>query len=188
MRNKQYCIFNKQYSKEEYEGLVAKIITHMQSTGEWGEFFPSALSPYGYNQTLANEAFPLSKSEAIAQGFHWTDYEAPFPKVEKIIPADKLPKNIEDVPDDILNWAIECELTKKPFKIIAQELVFYRKHGISVPRRHPDQRHLDRAALRNPRKLFERNCDKCEVLMQTSYHPESPETVYCEACYSAEVY
>jgi hypothetical protein len=93
--------------------------------------------------------------------FNWSTYEAPFPKVEKIIPASKLPDNISDIPDDILNRAIECEITKKPFKIIKQELEFYRKHNLLIPRRHPDQRHLDRVSLRNPRKLFDRKCDKC---------------------------
>lgn len=29
LRNKQYCILNKQYTKEEYEDLVSKIIAHM---------------------------------------------------------------------------------------------------------------------------------------------------------------
>jgi len=61
-----------------------------------------------------------------------------------------------------LNWAIECEITKKPFKIIREELEFYRKHNLPIPRRHPDQRHLDRMKLRNPRKLFMRKCDKCK--------------------------
>ena len=99
-----------------------------------------------------------------ASRFNWSDYEAPFPQVDKIIPASKLPENIEDIPDDILNWAIECEVTKKPFRIIRQELEFYRKHHLPIPRRHPDQRHLDRMAQRNPRKLYERLCDceKCE--------------------------
>jgi len=84
--------------------------------------------------------------------------------VDKIIPANKLPENIADIPDDILNWAIECEITKKPFRIIKEELEFYRKHNLPIPRRHPDQRHLDRMSLRNPRKLFERICDcpNCE--------------------------
>ena len=29
LRNKQYCILNKQYTKQEYEELVPKIISHM---------------------------------------------------------------------------------------------------------------------------------------------------------------
>ena len=86
--------------------------------------------------------------------FNWEDYEAPFPKVEKIIPANALPNNIKDIPDDILNRAIECEVSKKPFRIIPQELKFYRKHNLPIPRRHPDIRHGDRIALRNERKLY----------------------------------
>jgi hypothetical protein len=59
---------------------------------------------------------------------------------------------------------------------------------LPIPRRHPDQRHLDRMALRNPRKLFDRKCDKCQVDMKTTYAPERKETVYCEECYNKEVY
>jgi len=160
----------------------------MQTTWEWWEFFPSSISPFWYNETVAQEYFPLSKQEAEEKWFNWSDYESPFPKVEKIIPADKLPENISDIPDDILNWAIECEITKKPFRIIAQELEFYRKHNLPIPKRHPDQRHLDRMKLRNPRKLFDRKCDKCEIDMKTTYSPDRPEIVYCEKCYDKEVY
>jgi CxxC-x17-CxxC domain-containing protein len=117
-----------------------------------------------------------------------SDYEAPLPKVEKIIPASKLPESITDIPDDILNRAIECEITKKPFRIISQELEFYRKHNLPIPKRHPDQRHLDRMKLRNPRKLYDRKCDKCGVDMKTTYSPERPEIVYCEDCYNKEIY
>jgi hypothetical protein len=102
-----------------------------------------------------------------------------------MIPADKLPDNIKDIPDDILNWAIECEITKKPFRIIKPELEFYRKHNLGVPKRHPDQRHLDRIKLRNPRKLFDRKCYKCEIDMKTTYSPEREEVVYCESCYAS---
>ncbi len=102
--------------------------------------------------------------------FNWSDYESPFPKVDKIIPASKLPDDITKIPDDILNWAIECEVTGTPFRIIPQELEFYRKHHLPIPRRHPDQRHLDRMKMRNPRKLYERICDcpECEINNKTS--------------------
>jgi len=65
-----------------------------------------------------------------------------------------LPENIADIPDDILNRAIECEITKKPFRIIKEELVFYRKHNLPIPRRHPDQRHLDRKKIRQTKEIF----------------------------------
>ncbi len=146
LRGKSYCILNKQYSKGEYEALVPQIIEHMQADGEWGEFFAAKTSPFGYNETIAQEYFPLTRDEALARGFNWSDYRAPLPVVTKTIPADKLPTDITKIPDDILNWAIICEVTDRPFKIIPQELEFYRKFGLSVPRRHPDQRHVDRLA------------------------------------------
>ncbi|MDC0506163.1 hypothetical protein OAN96_01060 [Candidatus Gracilibacteria bacterium] len=188
LHHKEYNIFNKQYTKEQYYELLSTIIAHMQDVGEWGEFFPADMSPWGYNESHANDYFPLNKKQARESGFNWSDYQAPLPKVDKTIPANKLPKNITEIPDDILNWAIECGVTQKPFRIIPQELQFYRKHNLPIPRRHPDQRHLDRMALRNPRKLFKRGCDKCDAVMQTTYSPERPEKVYCEECYSSEIY
>lgn len=188
LKNKSFCILNKQYSKEEYFELVPKIIEHMRKFEEWGEFFPSSLSHFGYNESIANEYFPLTKEEALNKGFNWSDYEAPLPQVQKILKAFELPDNIKVIIDDILDYAIECEVTKKPFKVIKQELEFYRKMGLPLPRRHPDQRRKDRMNLRNPRKLWDRNCAKCSVKIKTSYAAERPEKVYCEECYLKEEY
>jgi hypothetical protein len=65
------------------------------------------------------DEYPMIKEDIIDKKFNYSDYNAPFPKVEKIIPADKLLDNIVDIPDDILNWAIKCKKTDKPFRIIA---------------------------------------------------------------------
>ena len=111
-----------------------------------------------------------------------------MPQVAKIIPAEKLPDSIDDIPDDVLNWAVRCEATGRPFRIIKQELEFYRKMRLPVPRLHPDERHRRRMALRNPRKLWKRPCGKCGKEMETTYAPERPEIVYCESCYLQEVY
>jgi hypothetical protein len=160
----------------------------MRQDGEWGEFFDPHLSPFGYNETVANEYYPLEKEQALRRGFQWSDYVAPPPQVEKIVKASQLPDSIRDVPDAILEWAIECEVSGKPFRIIKQELRFLREHGLPLPRRHPDVRHLDRLRMRNPRKLFSRKCPQCSRLMHTTYAPDRPETIYCEECYLKEVY
>ena len=188
LKKAEYCILNRQYTKEEYGKLVSNIIEHMQETKEWGEFMPHALSPFGYNETIAHEYFPLGKEEALEKGFNWSDYHPPAPEVEKTIPADQLLGDINEIPDDILNWAIECEITKKPFVITKQELSFYRDHSIPIPKRHPDQRHRDRMSLRNPQKIWERTCQKCSKSIQTTYASERPEVVYCEECYLKELY
>lgn len=188
LRDAQYCIFNRQYSQQEYEKLVPKIIEKMKEDWEWWEFFPSSMSPFWYNETTAQAYFPLEKSEAEAARFRWSKYEAPFPKAEKVIPASKLPENISDIPDDILNWAIVCEVTWKPFRIVSHELKFYRKHNLPVPKKHPDQRHADRMSMKNPRKLLERNCDSCGIDINTTCTPESQKLVYCDTCYDAHAY
>lgn len=59
LKKSEYCILNKKYSEEEYKTLKAKLIEHMKKTGEWGEFFPSTLSPFKYEETVANAYFPL---------------------------------------------------------------------------------------------------------------------------------
>lgn len=200
MKGASYCILNKQYTKEEYERLVPQIIEHMRKTpirssgvtkgqaGEWGEFLPIHTSLFGYNKSSAQLHYPLTKAEVEQRGWKWDGYEPPFPTVQKTIPASALPDTIADTPDDVLQWAILCEKTGRPFKLQPLELKLLRQMSIPIPRRCPDQRHLDRFALRNPRRLWNRTCAKCQKPMATSYAPERPEIVYCENCYLKEVY
>lgn len=188
LKHAKYCIFNKQYSEDDYFQLQARIIDHMKKTDEWGEFFPVQLSPFGYNETTAQEYYPLLNEEAQKKGWKWSEYVAPPVEAEKTIPANRLPDSIKDIPDDVLNWAILCEESGKPFKIIPQELKFYRDHNLPLPRRHPDQRHIDRLSLKNPRQLWQRKCSKCEKEIMSSYSNDRDERVFCEECYLNEVY
>jgi hypothetical protein len=61
LKNKEYCIFNKQYSKTDYEQLVPQIIAHMTTGGERWEFFSPKIAPFPYNDSLALEYFPIHK-------------------------------------------------------------------------------------------------------------------------------
>ena len=190
MMHHSYCVLNKQYTREEYDKLVPRIIEHMKKTGEWGEFFPSETAPHGYNKTTAQLYYPLTKEEALAQGFRWDDYEVPPPKVSKVLEAGDLPDNIADVGDDILDSAIQCEATGRLFRVTPKELAFYRRVGVPLPRKSWEQRHFDRFARRNPRKFWERKCgrDGCGCAISTTYSPDRPEKVYCEKCYMEELY
>jgi hypothetical protein len=205
LRKKQYCIFNKQYTKEEYEALIPKIKKYMDempyidkkgSVYKYGEFFPFELSPFGYNETVANDLFPLSKEEILKRGYVWKDKTENYYAITK--KAENLPDNIKDVNDSILDEVIECKNSKKAFKITNFELQFYRRMNIPLPRLHQDERHKNRLKLRNPLKLWQRSCvcDKenhdhernCQNEFETTYAPERPEKVYCESCYKKEVY
>ncbi len=187
LKHKQYCILNKQYSKEQYEELVPKIIEQMRKAGEFGQYFPPSLSPFGYNESLAQEYMPLSKEKAKELGFHWRETHDEVPTASKVIRASDLPDRISEIPDDILNWAITCEASERPYKIQKSELQYYRQQQLPIPRRHPDVRYDERMTLRNPRTLWERTCGKCGKKTMSTFSPERPETLYCEECYRKEV-
>lgn len=190
LNNKEYCIFNKQYSKEEYEELVWKIIDHMISRGDWWEFFPSEISPFWYNETCAMDELLLTKEIATNNGYKRQDKEIPInvPDWIEKIEAKDLPKDANEIDDSIVNKAIICEKTWRLFRFVKQELDFYRKHNLLLPKRHPDQRHLDRLLLRNPKMLFERKCDNCMKDIKSTFSPDRSEIVYCEECFNKEIY
>lgn len=178
LKHKQYCILNKQYTKEEYEALLPRIIEHMKRTNEWGEFFPISISPFSYNETAAQEYFPVTKEYALSQGWGWKDME----KREK--PAKLHSPSSESVIDEVFDCA-ECF---KKFKFISQEWKFYKEMNLPLPIFCPDCRHRERVKFRNPRQLYTRGCSNCGEKMETTFAPERTEIVYCETCYLKEVY
>lgn len=99
-----------------------------------------------------------------------------------------LPSKAKDIPDDILNRALKCEETWKPYRINKAELKFYRDNKLSVPRFHYDTRYKHRLLSKNQRILYDRKCDKCKKEIKTTYEPERPEIVYCETCYNNYIY
>ncbi len=223
VRSKQYCILNKQYSKEEYEKLIPRIIQHMQDmpyvdtkgrTYVYGDFSPIELSEIAYNESSANEFFPLTREQAEASGFRWK------PKKEKDYQVSLMPENIADsiheVPDTITGEIIGCadkgmcnHQCTTAFRIIPAELQFYRRFNIPIPQLCPNCRHYRRVEQRNPIALRERNCNctgaksdngahvnasqhfhndqECPNTFETTYAPDRPEIVYCEQCYNSEV-
>lgn len=186
MKHAEHCILNKQYTKDEYQKLMPKIIEHMQATKEYGEFFPTKDSGFSYNETTAFEYFPLSKTEVLKNNWHWQQETKP-PNIE-LVKAKELSIDINEIPNDILSKTIECEESHLPFKLQNSELNFYRQMNLPIPHFHPDVRHFHRLALRRPRKLFERTCSNCKMQITSSYSPDRSEKVYCEKCYLEAVY
>lgn len=195
IRKKQYCILNKQYGKEDYEALRAKIIDDMNrmpytDTGgrvyRYGEFFPPEFSAHAYNETQAMDYFPLSEEEAKKQGFTWR--VLPVSASAVTLPTEQIPDRLIDTPDTILNEVLGCIQCKRPYRIVPAELALLRSFGFPIPRRCFYCRHEDRIKNRiNPPRLWQRQCHKCAIAIETSYAPDRPEIVYCEQCYQAEV-
>jgi hypothetical protein len=168
LRKKSYCILNKQYSPEEYKTLKEKLIAHMKNTGEWGEFPPIRISPFPYNDSLAQSYFPLAKEEVTARGWGWYDPDLKDYKVT--LRHEDLPEAIQNISDDVLKEVISCasqdsEEGKRThlrcataFRLHPAELAFYRRFNLPVPHKCFPCRLQERLARRNPRKLWHRMC------------------------------
>lgn len=194
LRNKQYCILNKQYTKEEYQRLVPKIIAQMITEKHYGEFFPIEESPFPYNDTVAQEYVQLTQEGAESRGLGW--YEPAEKNYKITLDSANIPDIIRTVGDDILNQVIACahkgecfHHCSTAFRITPAELEFYHKANLPLPRLCHNCRYYDRAARRNPFKLWHRHCMKegCKNEFETTYAPEKKAIVYCESCYQQEV-
>ncbi len=223
LRKKEFCILNKQYTKEEYYEFVKKIRKHMDDMPyidkkrrvyKYGEFLPIEFSPWAYNETIAQEYFPLTKEQAIAEGYRWRE-----PDTKDYIPTledrDVL-NDITKIDDSIIKEIIECshkgecnQGCNKAFRIIPDELRFYKKIGIPLPTLCPVCRTMERLKLRLGVKLYERPCmcagslsqdseyknttihshgdTPCPNIFKTGFDPNKNDLVYCESCYQQEV-
>ena len=192
----EYMILNKKYSKDEYLLLKEKIIEHMKSTGEYGEFFPPSIAPVYYNETQGNLYMSMSKEDAISRGWNWEE-GLPGTFGKETITASDIPDNIIDISDDYLKEIFSCTSCTKNYNLTTDELLFYRKEIIPLPRKCPNCRYKSRIDLRPVRKLWYRSCmcdisnhgheGKCANEFETSYAPDRPEKVFCESCYQKEV-
>ncbi len=198
IKKQQYCILNKQYTEEEYFKLRDKLIEHMKTTGEWGEFFPPALAPFAYNETMANEFFPLTKEQALQKGYTWQD-NLPGTFGKETIRITDLADSITDCTDEILKEVLACTDCKRNYKIVKAELDFYKQQQIPIPDRCPDCRHLARTHYRSGYELVERGCmcklgthdhgtQQCSQKFNTAYPQTNPAILYCEDCYRKETY
>lgn len=212
LRNGKYSILNKRYSKEEYEALVPKIIEHMDKMPyvdklgreyRFGEFFPTELSPFAYNETIAFDYFPLTREQAMVKGYTWKESE----EKDYVITKHQydLPESIASVDETILAEVIECTHNGEceghqcatTFRIVPQELEFYKRMNLPLPKYCPNCRHYMRLRSRNPMKLWHRSCmcessghdheGVCTQEFETAYAPERKEIVYCESCYQKEI-
>ena len=211
---------------------MSKIIEHMNKMPytdkkgriyKYGEFFPPELSPFAYNETIAQEYFPLTKEQAIEQGYKWKDPEQRDIKPD--IYTKDIPDHIKDVKDNIVGKTIQCSHAKvkedgtleqgcneqctTAFRITREELNFYRRMNLPLPRLYPNCRHYQRIKQRNPLRLWQRQCmcggeksingaysntakhfhgkERCPNTFYTTYAPGRPEIIYCEECYKREV-
>jgi len=222
LQNQQYCIFNKQYSKEEYEKLSSQLIDILKEQDIWGSNFPIEMMLFPYNDSKAYYEFPVEKvvylnpdksilrvenidvdgtgtvyvlePEAFISKAYidmwWTqniditwrtqENNIDIPQDTPVLSAGQIP-HISEIDDTILEKIILCEDTGKPFRIIAQELEFYKKYSLPIPRKHPDTRFKNRFKKLPWNTLYLRPCSQSGVETLTCWKDQD---IVCEQYYS----
>ena len=181
---------------------------------KYGEFFPSEMSPWAYNESIAQEYFPLTEEEAILAGFRWRkiDKKNYQPTLLSVDIPDDIKKTNDDITQEIIECAHKGECNQgctTAFRIIPDELQFYRKIGVPIPNLCPTCRTIERLKLRLGVKLYDEMCmcegsnskngiyknvvthshgnEKCINKFKTGFNPKDGDIVYCEHCYQQEV-
>lgn len=215
LKNQEYCIFNVKYDKDEYLKILESVKSKMIEDGEYGELFPLYTSPFAYNDTVSQEYFPLDEVKAKDRSLLWGDVEEKNYKVTT--PHESLPSSIGEVEDSILKEIISCKHNgtcshgcTKAFRILQDELNYYRRKGIPLPRECPNCRYYRRLEYRNPTKLRDVVCmcfkdgssngvymntvlhshgeEPCNKKVKTTISEDSDVIIYCEDCYKKEVF
>ncbi|KKS82267.1 MAG: hypothetical protein UV58_C0011G0021 [Candidatus Wolfebacteria bacterium GW2011_GWC1_43_10] len=227
IKNKKYCILNKQYSKEEYRVLIPKIVEHMNNMPymdkkgriyKYGEFFPTETSAYAYNESLAFTWYPKTREEVLNEGWRWQEPKERNYKIT--VKSQDLPDHIKDIDNSILKETIGClhegkcnEQCTTAFRVTREELNFYKKMNLALPRLCPNCRYAQRLNWRNGVKLWHRKCQcggecsqpmtnnsrqyqntakhfhgdsPCPNEFETTFSPDKPEIIYCGGCYKDE--
>lgn len=182
LKKKQYCILNKQYSQQEYFALKKKIIAHMQETNEWGNFFPVEYSSFAYNESSAQDYFPLKREDVLSRGWNWRDSATSLIENNAKAIPESLPKNESEV----LGQVFVCEQSGLGYKIIKPEIEFYKRMGLPLPRFSPESRHLKRFQARNPYQVFLRKCAITGEEIYSTFSAGGPQKVISEEAYWKE--
>ena len=104
----------------------------MQRSSEWGNFFSADLSPFCYNETVAQDYLPLTREQALLLGYRWKDMPTPVTGQSS---------------DDSVRMST---ISGRAFRLTKQELAYYSRQGLPLPERHSDERQAARMARCRP--------------------------------------
>ncbi len=145
LQNKQFCIFNKEYTKEERFTLANKIFSQMESDWTLWSFFPGWMNPFYFNDTAAYLMDDTFTKEEVTKAWYLRrdeEIKVDVPSNAEVITTNDLDQyqNFTETGE----WNIDKEILKKVIKddkwnyyrIIPMELDFLQKHGLPLPEIH----------------------------------------------------
>jgi hypothetical protein len=129
LKNKKYCILNREYSKEEYFILRERLITYLKDNGEWGNIDLFRCNILPYNGSFADIYMPLGRIQAHLFGHFWSEDGVDF-----------VSKNESE---DHHEFRI-CDITGQRFTLSEYENDFSSEFGVAIPQRAQGQRFRER--------------------------------------------
>lgn len=187
---KKFCIFNKQYTEEEYWKRLDELKCVMLDKGEYGRPFPMKFGLNYYPDSGSVVYFGASvenwdlvgrdRFEASADGaFGGLSLDDP-----RIRETDQLPDHICDLTDDWVGKPIADRTINRPFSISKAEVDYLKKFNLAAPRRHFTARMRDLLFSMSSGPFIEQTCVSCRKQVVMATNRTFPDRrVYCHGCY-----
>ena len=186
LKKKRHCFFNVQHSPSEYEALARDWRERMIAGKEWGEFFPMQHSPFCYNESAAQDFFPMTQHDIVSEGLRYREFDDAVARSEgSAKEATRPPVHLSSLQEGMI---LDCPACSLRYRIVQQEIDFYQKMHVPPPQQCPECRLTARIVERCPYSLVSRKCSNCSIDLETVYTEQKAPQVLCETCYMEKVF
>jgi len=189
LKKKRFCIFNKQYSEEEYWPRVDELKCAMLDRGEYGEWFPSYLGTQPPEISFASLTSPFTREELDRMDVAKFDPKramryAPYTNdAQKRDPKDA-PDCIQDVGDEWVGVQFEDVAEERQYNVSAQELKHRKEKGYPFPKEHYRARMKELVNQVNNACRIPAECAVCQKKITVNENRAFPDRkIYCYECY-----
>lgn len=186
LRKKKFCIFNKQYTEEEYWKKLDEIKCVMLDMGEYGDLPPMNYSTQHWSGSGAKLVYDATKEECLKLGavdFDLGSMGAEGPEIdpEKIRDMDSLPDRADET---IAGAPYQDTVFGRRYGYLKPELALYQKLNVAPSRSHPTRRIYELYDEMNKAVSEMMSCKVCSKEVQVGINKIYPNRkIYCKSCY-----
>ena len=187
LSRKRFCVFNRQYTEDEYWKIVDDIRCNMLDRGEYGDFFPLGFSPTYF---FASAALPwlIDDKDAEELGANLYDLESMGGSGE--IDPNAPMTDVSELPDhvkDFDGWHgkhLKDKKEGKRFAYLKPEVKLYQDLNIAPPLKNPMLRLRSLLEELNSAIPMEVECAKTGKKLRVAKNKVYPNRkIYCREAY-----
>jgi len=188
LKNKKYCIFNRQYTETEYWLLVDQIKCDMLAQGEYGNFWPAKASIAGFQNSVGELYIHYTKEQLEQFGALNLDpvrgqVFAPQIDSGKAKDAGDILEKLEDC-DSFVGVPIYDKVAKRHYGVLKAEYEVYKSKKLPFPTEHYATRLMKLLDFSYGPIAEKRICASCGQETVTYNNQAFPDRrIYCQACY-----